>query len=152
MKGTAEMAAPTTRGETTPKTRLASIIKTARDIMRKDAGLNGDLDRLPQLSWLLFLRAFDERVEQIGPALDRGYRLAIEEPYRWQDWAADPDFSGPELIDFVNLKLLPHLRSLASDSENDPRNVISTVFKDIQNRMLSGVLLRDLVRVIQPVV
>lgn len=139
------MAARTTCGETTPKAQLASIIKTARDIMRKDAGLNGDLDRLPQLSWLLFLRAFDERVEQVGPALDRGYRPAIEEPYRWQDWADAPDFSGPELIDFVNLKLLPHLRSLANGSENDPRNVISTVFKDIHNRMLSGVLLRDLV-------
>lgn len=64
------MAARKTPAETTPKARLASIIKTARNIMRKDAGLNGYLDRLPQLSWLLFLRAFDERVEQVGPALE----------------------------------------------------------------------------------
>ena len=43
----------------TPKAQLSSTIKSARDIMRKDAGLNGDLDRIPQLAWLLFLKAFD---------------------------------------------------------------------------------------------
>ena len=42
------------------KASLSSLIKSARDIMRKDAGLNGDLDRLPQLSWILFLKCYDD--------------------------------------------------------------------------------------------
>lgn len=136
----------------TSQTRLASLIKSARDTMRKDAGMNGDLDRLPQLSWLLFLKAFDERVEQEGEALDPdGYRRAIEEPYRWEDWATDLDFSGDELKSFVNEKLIPHLAGLVGDDAEDPRNVISTIFKDVVNRMQSGTLLRDLVNIVNQI-
>ncbi|MGW3506844.1 type I restriction-modification system subunit M [Streptomyces sp. NPDC000994] len=145
-KKTAEKPAGTSR------TRLASLIKSARDTMRKDAGMNGDLDRLPQLSWLLFLKAFDERVEQEGEALDPdGYRRAIEEPYRWEDWATDPDLSGDELKTFVNEKLIPYLAGLVGEDAEDPRNVISTIFKDVVNRMQSGTLLRDLVNLVNQI-
>lgn len=130
---------------TTPKARLAATIKSARDIMRKDAGLNGDLDRLPQLSWLLFLRAFDGLVDGVGPLLDPDYRPAIDDRHQWKTWAGNRDLTGDELLEFVDRDLLPYLRSLVGDDENDPRNVISTVFKDTHNRMLSGVLLRDLI-------
>ncbi|MFE1209243.1 N-6 DNA methylase [Streptomyces albidoflavus] len=138
---------------TTSRTRLASVIKSARDTMRKDAGLNGDLDRLPQLSWLLFLKAFDQRVEQVGPLLDPDYRPAIEEPYRWQDWATKLDFSGNELKTFVNDELIPHLAGLkgADGDAEDPRNVLSTIFKDVNNRMQSGTLLRDLVNLVDKI-
>ncbi len=46
--------------------RLDSIIKSARKIMRKDKGLNGDLDRLPMLTWIMFLKFLDdmERIEE----------------------------------------------------------------------------------------
>jgi type I restriction enzyme M protein len=136
----------------TSQARLASLIKSARDTMRKDAGMNGDLDRLPQLSWLLFLKAFDERVEQEGEALDPdGYRRAIEEPYHWGGWATDPDFSGDELKSFVNDKLIPYLAGLVGDDADDPRNVISTIFKDVVNRMQSGTLLRDLVNIVNQI-
>ncbi|MFG2997267.1 N-6 DNA methylase [Streptomyces sp. NPDC048340] len=136
----------------TSRTRLASLIKRARDTMRKDAGMNGDLDRLPQLSWLLFLKAFDERVEQEGEALNPdGYRRAIEAPYRWEDWATDPDLSGDELKVFVNDKLIPHLAGLVGDHAEDPRNVISTIFRDVANRMQSGTLLRDLVDIVDEI-
>ena len=63
---------------TSPQAKLAAVIKTARDTMRKDAGLNGDLDRIPQLAWLLFLKAFDgleqnrEVTDANVPAGDRG--------------------------------------------------------------------------------
>ncbi|MFE2426474.1 N-6 DNA methylase [Streptomyces sp. NPDC059373] len=138
---------------TTSRARLASIIKSARDTMRKDAGLNGDLDRLPQLSWLLFLKAFDQRVEKVGPRLDPDYRPAIEKPYRWQDWATNPDFSGNELKTFVNDELIPHLAELkGTDGDaDDPRNVLSTIFKDVNNRMQSGTLLRDLVNLVEQI-
>lgn len=138
---------------TTSRARLASVIKSARDTMRKDAGLNGDLDRLPQLSWLLFLKAFDQRVEQEGSLLDPDYRPALEEPFRWQDWATDRDFSGNELKTFVNDKLIPYLAGLkgADGEAEDPRNVLSTIFKDVDNRMQSGTLLRDLVNLVDEI-
>src|SRR5689334_10677606 len=139
----------------TTQARLASLIKSARDTMRKDAGMNGDLDRLPQLSWLLFLKAFEERVEEEGEALDPGgYRRAIEKPYRWTDWATDEDLSGNELKTFVNDELIPYLAGLDREADRgaeDPRNVISLIFKDVVNRMQSGTLLRDLVNIVNKI-
>jgi len=38
---------------------LGSILKSAHDIMRKDKGLNDDLDRLPLLTWIMFLKFLD---------------------------------------------------------------------------------------------
>ncbi|WP_199748809.1 class I SAM-dependent DNA methyltransferase [Amycolatopsis sp. WAC 01376] len=130
------------------RAELQSAIKSARDIMRKDAGLNGDLDRLPQLSWILFLRAFDVCVEQEREAENLEYERAIANPYDWESWGAKTEFTGEEFLTFVNTELLPHLRSLKSDNEGDPRNVISTIFQEVNNRMLSGTLLRDLVNVV----
>ncbi|HLX78442.1 MAG TPA: class I SAM-dependent DNA methyltransferase, partial [Acidimicrobiales bacterium] len=131
---------------TTPQAKLNATIKSARDIMRKDAGLNGDLDRIPQLAWLLFLRAFDA-LEQRRELTEREYRPAIEEPYRWRDWAADPvsGMTGTELNDFVNGQLLPYLRELTGSGPHDPRDTLAAVFKETYNRMLSGYLLRDVV-------
>src|SRR5688572_33312991 len=84
-----------------PQAKLAAVIKSARDAMRKDAGLNGDLDRIPQLAWLLFLKAFDG-LEQDREITESDYRPAIAEPYRWRDWAADPNGrTGEALLDFV---------------------------------------------------
>ncbi|MFI5990813.1 class I SAM-dependent DNA methyltransferase [Streptomyces sp. NPDC051362] len=133
------------------RAELQSAIKSARDIMRKDAGLNGDLDRLPQLSWILFLRAFDVCVEQERAAENLDYEPAIAAPYDWASWGARAEFTGDEFLEFVNTELLPYLRGLSSDKEGDPRNVISTIFQEIHNRMLSGTLLRDLVNVINDI-
>jgi type I restriction enzyme M protein len=128
-----------------PQVKLAAVIKAARDAMRKDAGLNGDIDRIPQLAWLLFLKAFDG-LEQNREITDRDFRPAIEAPYRWRDWAADPNGpTGESLLEFVNGKLLPYLRGLTGTSGHDPRDVLAAVFKETNNRMLSGYLLRDVV-------
>ena len=93
--------------------RLDSIIKSVRKIMRKDKGLNGDLDRLPMLTWIMFLKFLDdmERIEE-GRAEMAGkdYRSIIEAPYRWRDWAADADsITGPDLLSFLvaEMKELP---------------------------------------------
>ena len=130
---------------TSPQAKLASVIKSARDAMRKDAGLNGDLDRIPQLAWLLFLKAFDG-LEQNREVTDRDFRPAIEAPYRWRDWATDPNGrTGEALLRFVNSDLLPYLRGLAGSGTHDPRDVLAAVFKETNNRMLSGYLLRDVV-------
>ncbi|MGH4007563.1 MAG: N-6 DNA methylase [Pseudonocardiaceae bacterium] len=130
------------------RTEISSAIKSTRDIMRKDAGLNGDLDRLPQLSWLLFLRAFSERVDGFRAMENLDYELALDEPYRWETWGANEDFTGEVFLKFINEELLPYLRELKGSGDDDPRNVISFIFQDINNRMLSGTLLRDLVNVV----
>ena len=112
--------------------------------MRKDAGLNGELDRLPQLAWLLFLRAFDE-VEQERRVVDRAYRPAIIGKYRWSEWAQG-DKTGEPLLRFVDDELLPHLQNLrGSGRAGDPRDTLATIFANVTNRMLSGYLLKDLV-------
>lgn len=132
------------------KASLSSLIKSSRDIMRKDAGLNGDLDRLPQLSWILFLKCYDDlekRREEDAKASRRKYKPVIPSPYRWRDWAADDDTgaTGEDLIKFVNEVLLRSLRGL---SGSDERLKIAEVFKETYNRMLSGYLLRDVVNLV----
>jgi type I restriction enzyme M protein len=134
------------------RTDLAAAIKSARDVMRKDAGLSGDLDRTPQFAWLLFLKAFDD-LERSREVTQKGFQPTIEAPYRWRDWAADPvsGRTGEELLAFVNDELLPYLRALRGRGTEDPRDVVSAVFKEIYNRMLSGYLLRDVVDIVDRV-
>jgi len=143
-----------TRKPTTPQSpqaKLASVIKSARDAMRKDAGLNGDLDRIPQLAWILFLKAFDG-LEQDREITEVDHRRAIDAPYRWRDWASDPNGrTGEALLEFVNGELLPYLRGLTGTHEHDPRDVLAGVFRETNNRMLSGHLLRDVVNKVSDV-
>jgi len=140
--------------------QIGSLIKSARDIMRKDKGLSTDLDRLPLLTWVMFLKFLDdmEKIEESRAAV-RGekYRPAIEPPYRWRDWAAKEDgITGPELLAFISQEeatrpdgkkgagLLAYLRGLTGgNGAARRRRVIATVFKDVVCRMLSGYLLRD---------
>ena len=141
--------------------QLGSLIKSARDIMRKDKGLNGDLDRLPMLTWIMFLKFLDD-LEQIretdAKLAGKRFRHTIEPPYRWRDWAAKPDgITGDELIAFVNNEeargpdgkkgpgLFAYLRSLQGANGGDRRDVVATVFKGTVNRMINGYLLRDVV-------
>src|SRR5712691_10108210 len=85
---------------------LGALLKSARDIMRKDKGLNGDLDRLPLLTWIMFLKFLDDlELQREGEAklASRKFKPAIEPPYRWRDWAAKSDgITGDELLAFVN--------------------------------------------------
>ncbi|MGB2728266.1 MAG: N-6 DNA methylase [Halobacteriota archaeon] len=145
--------------EKTTAQQLASIIKSCRDIMRKDKGLSGDLDRLPMLTWIMFLKFLDD-MEKIreADALLHGARYvpAIEKPYRWRDWAAKEEgITGDELIAFINNDeavrpdgtrgpgLFAYLRSLQGGDGGDRRDVIATVFRGTINRMINGYLLRD---------
>jgi type I restriction enzyme M protein len=154
-----------------PKTtaqRLDSIIKSARKIMRKDKGLSGDLDRLPMLTWVLFLKFLDdmELVEEERAILaGQDYEPIIEAPYRWRDWAAEADgITGPDLIQFLAAEkltlldgtegsgLFAYLRNLrGNDGKRDRRDVVATVFRGLSNRMESGYLLRDVVNLINSI-
>lgn len=142
--------------------QLGSLIKSARDIMRKDKGLSTDLDRLPMLTWIMFLKFLDD-MEQIeeskGKLRGERYRPAIEPPYRWRDWAAPADgITGPDLLAFINQDearlpndkrgpgLFAYLRSLrGGNGSARRRTVIATVFTGVVNRMTSGYLLRDVI-------
>jgi len=152
----------------TTSQQLGSIVKSARDIMRKDKGLNGDLDRLPMLTWIMFLKFLDdmERMdEQKSTFKSKKYRETIESPYRWRDWAAnEKGLTGDDLMAFINNEevkltdgvkrkgLFAYLRSLQSeDGSGDRRDVIATVFKGVNNRMVSGYLLRDVVNKINSI-
>jgi type I restriction enzyme M protein len=100
------MARPQTpKAPKTTAQRLDSIVKSARQIMRKDKGLNGELDRLPMLTWIMFLKFLDdmERLHEDEAALaGKDFERAIESPYRWRDWASQNDgITGPDLIKFI---------------------------------------------------
>lgn len=159
------MARAKTAAAQTTAQRLDSIVKSARKIMRKDKGLNGDLDRLPVLTWVMFLKFLDdlERVHSDEAELaGESFHAAIEAPYRWRDWAADKDgITGPDLLSFINAEeatrpdgtrgpgLFAYLRSLrGTNGGRDRRDVIATVFRGVQNRMESGYLLRDVINLI----
>tara|TARA_X000001388_G_scaffold29591_1_gene21024 strand:- start:5051 stop:6640 length:1590 start_codon:yes stop_codon:yes gene_type:complete len=141
--------------------QLGAIVKSSRQIMRKDKGLNGDLDRLPMLTWIMFLKFLDdlEQMRETEAVLEgKNFQPAIEAPYRWRDWAAiEGGVTGDELIAFINndeamrpdgtrgVGLFAYLRSLQGENGGDRRDVIATVFKGMQNRMVNGYLLRDIV-------
>jgi type I restriction enzyme M protein len=140
---------------------LGSLLKSARDIMRKDKGLNGDLDRLPLLTWIMFLKFLDDlELQREGEAKLAGktFKPAIEAPYRWRDWAAQADgITGDELLSVINNEettrpdtsrgpgLFRYLRALSGSGGDDRREVIAAVFRGVDNRMKSGYLLRDVI-------
>ncbi len=155
--------------DTTPQ-RLSSVVKSVRDIMRKDKGLNGDADRLPMLTWMMFLKFLDdlERSHEAEAEIaGKSYRALIEAPYRWRNWASPTLESlfeqklipptGDDLIAFINndealrpdgvrgLGLFAYLRSLQGSGVTDRRSVIATIFKGTVNRMTNGYLLREVV-------
>lgn len=152
------MATPAT---TTTAQSLGALLKSARDIMRKDKGLNGDLDRLPMLTWVMFLKFLDDleiQSQDEAQLAGKKFKPAIEPPYRWRDWAAKSDgITGDELLAFINNEettrpdgkkgagLFRYLRTLTSSNGDNRRDVIATVFKGVDNRMKSGYLLRDVI-------
>jgi type I restriction enzyme M protein len=144
----------------TPAQRLSGIIKSCRKTMRKDKGMNGDGDRLPMLTWIMFLKFLDdnENLQEIQATLkNRKYKAAITEHYRWRDWAKDKNLTGDDLLSFINNEkvkladgkertgLLYYLRGLQSETGTERKDVIATVFKGVTNRMINGYLLRDVI-------
>jgi type I restriction enzyme M protein len=140
--------------------RLSALVKSCRDIMRKDKGMNGDADRLPMLTWIMFLKFLDdmEQMQETEAKLaGKKYRPAITAPYRWRDWAKNQGLTGDDLLGFINnekctlpdgkegLGLLFYLRSLQSENGTNRKDVIATVFRGVINRMINGYLMRDVI-------
>ncbi len=114
--------------------------------MRKDAGIDGDAQRLGQLSWLLFLKIFDAQEEELEFEQDN-YRLPIPERLLWRNWAANAEgITGDALLDFVNNDLFDSLKNLPAQIDLNPRGfVVKEAFSDAFNYMKNGTLLRQVI-------
>lgn len=131
---------------------LSTTVKSIQDIMRQDAGVDGDAQRISQLTWLFFLKIFDAKEEEYE-LKDRKYRSPIPKSMRWRNWAADPSgITGDALLEFVNGKLFPTLKALEYSDRDDPRGfVVQAVFEDAVNFMKSGQLLRQVINKIESI-
>ncbi|MGZ8915990.1 MAG: N-6 DNA methylase [Methylobacter sp.] len=127
---------------------ISSTIKSIQDIMRKDDGVDGDAQRIGQLTWMLFLKVFDQREDEWEDDNPK-YQSPIPERFRWRNWAAykadsegkkKPQIQGSELTPFINNELFPALKEIdASDSPT--KKVIKQVFEDSNNYMKNGSLM-----------
>ena len=144
---------------------ISNFVKRVRDIMRNDAGINGDAQRIEQIAWMLFLKVYDTK-EQDWEWDNENYESIIPESCRWRNWAHDEDgkgMTGDALLNFVNNTLFPVLKGNdVRDSSgntliegvkvdaNTPINkaIVQTTFADANNYMKDGVLMRQVISVI----
>lgn len=125
---------------------VSASVKSMRNIMRKDAGLDGDAQRISQMVWMFFLKIIDDQDQQIE-LIQGSYESPIPEKYRWRTWAANPEgITGEELLLFLNEELFPDLKTLELQGPNLPRvRIVREVFQDAYNYMKSGQLIRQVV-------
>ncbi|WP_024674817.1 N-6 DNA methylase [Pseudomonas syringae] len=125
---------------------LSSTIKSIQDVMRKDDGVDGDAQRLGQLTWMLFLKVFDQREEEWEDD-NQKYKSPVPERYRWRNWAAfimdadgkkKPQIAASDLVPFVNNELFPALKEEIDASQSPQHKVVKQVFEDANNYMKSG--------------
>lgn len=134
---------------------LSGFVKKLRDIMRNDPGINGDAQRIEQIAWMLFLKVYDSK-EEDWEIDDSNYESIIPDKYRWTNWAHDDRsgkaLTGDALLDFVNNGLFPCLKNLEVNMDT-PINkaIVKTTFEDANNYMKDGVLLRQVINVIDEI-
>lgn len=134
---------------------LNNLVKRLQDVMRNDAGINGDAQRIEQIVWILFLKIYDAK-EQEWELLNDEYRSIIPEKLRWSNWAKDNKdgkaMTGDELLSFVNNDLFPTLKNLLISSDM-PMNkrIIRAAFEDNNNYMKNGILLRQVINIIDEI-
>jgi type I restriction enzyme M protein len=123
---------------------ISTTIKTIQDIMRKDAGVDGDAQRISQLVWMIFLKVFDAQEEEYE-LLEDDYKSPIPDALRWRYWAADAEGdTGETLLSFIETTLFPTLKKLRLST--DPRGkMIGKVFEDAYNYMKNGTLIRQVI-------
>lgn len=131
---------------------IGNFVKTIQNIMRGDSGINGDAQRIEQMTWILFLKVYDAK-EEDWEFHDDNYESIIPEELRWRNWAVDNKdgeaLTGQGLLDFVNNKLFPALKELKI-TETTPmkKSIVKAVFEDSNQYMKDGVLLRKVINVI----
>ena len=132
-----------------------NIIKRIQNIMRQDAGINGDAQRIEQMTWMFFLKVYDTQ-EETWEYKDDNYKSIIPEDLRWRKWAVDEKdgeaLTGEALLSFVNEKLFPTLKNLPIDA-NTPRakSIVQETFADLNQYMKNGTLLRQVVNIVNEI-
>lgn len=139
----------------TSKSQLTSIINQCCDILRTDDGITGAWQYTEALSWILYLKFFEDR-EKVSAAQAKlegdEYHPILKKEFRWSTWTDTKNGkTGKELVKWIEDELIPHLASLKGAKEGDPRDIISAIFKNTQNRVNSGFLLRDVIEKIQQI-
>lgn len=134
---------------------LSTFVKRVRDIMRQDAGINGDAQRIEQIAWMLFLKVYDQKEEE-WEFVDESYISIIPEEFRWRNWGSiktlEKPITGSELLDFINNGLFPTLKGLNVTPDTPVRKaIVKTTFEDANNYMKDGVLLRQVANVIDEI-
>ena len=134
---------------------IENLVKRIQDIMRQDAGVDGDAQRISQLVWLLFLKVYDAKEEE-WEFMDDNYESIIPEELKWRSWAPDNKdgkaLTGGALLDFVNNQLFPTLKDLEVDEYTPQRAaIVKTVFEDAYNYMRDGILLRQIINILNEV-
>jgi len=146
----------------------SGFIKRIRDIMRMDAGINGDAQRIEQMVWMLFLKVYDAK-EDDWELNEDNYESIIPEDLRWRNWAkADSNghaMTGDKLLNFVNNTLFPVLKG-NDVKEGDTivyegikvtpatpikKAIVKSTFEDANNYMKDGVYLRQVVDIIDEI-
>lgn len=122
---------------------IGGVIKTIRDIFRKDPGLSGDAQRIEQLGWMIFLKLFDDKDKE-KELLNLNYNSPIPAEFQWRAWAEDDEgMTGDVLIDFINNKLFPKLKNLSVGLDDKLGFIIRNVFDGTNNYMKSGTTFRQ---------
>ncbi len=131
---------------------VRTLVKSIQDIMRRDAGVNGDAQRIEQLCWMFFLKIIDDQDQELE-LMREGYASPIPAHYRWGAWAANPEGrTGDELLTFIDNDLFPSLKNLPpTGPANERRRVVREVFQDAHNFMKSGQLMRQVINKINEV-
>src|SRR3981189_254991 len=100
---------------------VRNLVKSIQNIMRQDAGVDGDAQRISQLCWMFFLKIIDDQDRELELTKD-DYRSPIPKKYQWRNWAADPEgTTGEALLAFLNDELFPALKGLAITVKSDGR-------------------------------
>lgn len=133
---------------------IGTMIKRLQDIMRQDAGINGDAQRIEQIVWMLFLKLYDAKEEEWEIEEDN-YKSIIPEEYRWRNWAIDNKdgkaMTGDSLSTFI-INLFNTLKDLPITEDTDVRGrIVKEIFEDLNNYMKDGVLIRQVVNVLNEI-
>ena len=133
---------------------FGTMIKRLQDIMRQDAGINGDAQRIEQIVWMLFLKLYDAKEEEWEIEEDN-YKSIMPEEYRWRNWAIDNKdgkaMTGDSLSTFV-INLFNTLKDLPITEDTDVRGrIVKEIFEDLNNYMKDGVLIRQVVNVLNEI-
>lgn len=134
---------------------INNIVKRLQDVMRNDAGVNGDAQRIEQMVWILFLKVYDAK-EENWEFHNENFKSIIPENLRWRNWAKDNKdgkvLTGESLLTFINTELFPSLKKLEVD-EHTPMSklIVKDTFVDSFNYMKDGILLRQVVNIIDEI-